>query len=304
MLEVAIMIEGQNGLTWPRWQNIVRLVEELGFVGIYRSDHFTNMNPPDKESLELWVSLTWLACNTKRIEFGPLVSPVSFRHPALTARMASAVDDLSNGRLTLGLGTGWQEREHQHYGFDLLDVSSRFDRFEEGLHVVTQLLKNDAPVSFSGTYFKLHEATMFPRPQRLGGPRILIGGVGQKRTPNLVARYADEWNAMFLTPEKFKGLNANLEKHLKQEKRDLSSVRRSMMTGCFFAATDSELHRKIASRNRSIEQLHQQGMVAGNASIVKEQLLELEAAGLQRIMLQWLDLDDLVGLEALAKAVL
>src|SRR5574341_2492695 len=102
MLEIAIMIEGQNGLTWPRWQNIVRAVEDLGFAGLYRSDHFTNANPPDKESLELWVSLVWLAANTSRIEFGPLVTPFSFRHPALTARMAAAVDDLSSGRLTLG----------------------------------------------------------------------------------------------------------------------------------------------------------------------------------------------------------
>src|SRR3990172_8621035 len=143
MLEVAIMIEGQNGLTWPRWQKIVRLVEELGFVGLYRSDHFTNGIPPDKESLELWTSLTWLAANTKRIEFGSLVTPVSFRHPAQTARMAAAVDDLSNGRLTLGLGAGWQERENQLFGFELLNIKDRFDRLEEGLQVVTGLLKSD-----------------------------------------------------------------------------------------------------------------------------------------------------------------
>ena len=86
-LEIAIMIEGQNGLTWPRWQQLARAVEDLGFVGLYRSDHFTNPNPPDMESLELWVSLTWLAGHTSRLEFGPLVTPVSFRHPALTARM-------------------------------------------------------------------------------------------------------------------------------------------------------------------------------------------------------------------------
>src|SRR5574341_1941350 len=119
MLEIAIMIEGQNGLTWPRWQNIVRAVEDLGFAGLYRSDHFTNANPPDKESLELWVSLTWLAANTSRIEFGPLVTPFSFRHPALTARMAAAVDDLSGGRLTLGLGAGWQERRSEEHTSEL-----------------------------------------------------------------------------------------------------------------------------------------------------------------------------------------
>lgn len=303
MLEVAIMLEGQNGLTWPRWQKIVRLVEELGFVGLYRSDHFTNMNSPDKESLELWVSLTWLACNTSRIEFGPLVTPFSFRHPSLTARMASAVDDLSNGRLTLGLGAGWQEREHDLFGFDLLDISARFDRLEEGLQVVTQLLKNDLPVSFSGKYFNLREATMLPRPQRSGGPRILIGGIGQNRTPNLVARYADDWNAIFLTPEKFKRLNANLDLALKKENREPKSVRRSMMTGCVFAATDSGLQQKLDVRGKTLEQLHQQGIVAGSPSAVKEQLHKLESSGVQRIMLQWLDLDDLAGLEALAKVV-
>ena len=304
MLEVAIMLEGQNGLTWPRWQKIVRLVEELGFVGLYRSDHFTNMNPPDKESLELWVSLTWLACNTSRIEFGPLVTPFSFRHPALTARMASAVDDLSNGRLILGLGAGWQEREHQLFGFDLLDVKARFDRFEEGLQVLTQLLKSDLPVSFQGKYFNLHEATLLPRPQRSRGPRILIGGNGPNRAPTLVARYADEWNAIFLTPEKFENSNVRLDEALKKEKRDLKSVRRSMMTGCMFAVNDSALQQKLDSRGRTLDQLHQQGIVAGSARAVKDQLHELESGGLQRIMLQWLDLDDLAGLEALAKAVL
>ena len=116
MLEIAIMIEGQNGLTWPRWRKIARLVEDAGFVGLFRSDHFTNAHPPDIESLELWTSLTWLAGSTQRIEFGPLVSPVSFRHPALTARMAAAVDDLSDGRLTLGLGAGWPKKAAKRLG--------------------------------------------------------------------------------------------------------------------------------------------------------------------------------------------
>jgi F420-dependent oxidoreductase-like protein len=302
MLEVAIMLEGQNGLTWPRWQKIGRLVEELGFVGLYRSDHFTNSNPPDLDSLELWVSLTWLAGNTRRIEFGPLVTPFSFRHPAFTARMASAVDDLSNGRLTLGLGAGWQTREHHLFGFDLLDVKPRFDRFEEGLQVVTQLLKNETPVSFDGKYYQLREATLLPRPQRPGGPPILIGGNGQKRTPELIARYADEWNSVFISREEFVQSNRHLDEVLKQHKRDPKSVRRSMMTGCVFGATDSSLKQKL--RDRNLEKLQKDGIVAGHTNAVKEQLLALEAGGLQRVMLQWLDLDDLRGLEALAKAVL
>jgi F420-dependent oxidoreductase-like protein len=303
MLEIAIMIEGQNGLNWARWGNIARLVEDAGFVGLYRSDHFTNMNPPDKDSLELWVSLTWLACNTKRIEFGSMVTPFSFRHPAHTARMASAVDDLSNGRLTLGLGAGWQEREHHLYGFDLLDVESRMERFEEGLQVVTQLLKSDSSVSFDGKYYRIREATLLPRPQRLNGPRILIGGNGKNRTLKLAARYADEWNIIFAAPETVKELNTLMDEALKKEKRDPKSVRRSMMTGCVFGHTEFAFKQKLEARGQTLDQLRQRGIVAGNTSEVKEQLQKLEESGLQRIMLQWLDLDDLAGLEALAKAV-
>jgi len=304
MLEIAVMIEGQNGLNWGRWQKIARLVEDAGFVGLYRSDHFTNGNPPDLDSLELWTSLTWLACNTKRIEFGPLVTPFSFRHPAFTARMASAVDDLSGGRLTLGMGAGWQEREHDLFGFDLLEPKARYDRFEEGLEVVTRLLRSDEPVTFEGRYFQVRGAVLLPRPQRPGGPRILIGGDGGKRMRSLIARYAVEWNCVMLTPQVFAGRNQLLTEALAATGRDPNSVRRSMMTGCFFGRDDAALKEKLAARNRTLEQLHERGIVAGSPNQVREQLSKLEEAGLQRIMLQWLDLDDLEGLEALAKAVL
>ena len=109
-MEIAIMLEGQHGLTWPRWQRIARAVKDMGFVGLYRSDHFTDATPPDIESLELWTSFTWLASHTSRIEFGPMVSPVSFRHPVFTARIAKDIDNLSGGRLTLGVGAGWRKR--------------------------------------------------------------------------------------------------------------------------------------------------------------------------------------------------
>jgi F420-dependent oxidoreductase-like protein len=303
MLEIAIMIEGQNGLTWPRWQKIVRLVEDLGFVGLFRSDHFTNSNPPDIASLELWTSLTWLACNTRRIEFGPLVTPFSFRHPVHTARMASAVDDLSGGRLTLGLGAGWNEREHHLFGFDLLEPEARFNRFNEGMEVVTRLLQSDEPVTLEGQYYQLRDATLLPRPGRPGGPRILVGGSG-KRTLSYVVRYANEWNCVSLPPEDFARLNGRLNEMLSEAGRSPESVRRSMMTGCVFGKDDVALKEKVSVRGRSLEGLQQRGTVAGSPSAVRQQLQELEKAGLQRVMLQWLDLDDLEGLEALAKAVL
>src|SRR5574341_1200229 len=301
---VAIMVEGQNGLNWPRWMRIARAVEDLGFAGLCRSDHYTNANPPDLDSLECWTSLTWLATNSKRIQFGPLVSPFSFRHPTLLARMATAVDDLSSGRLTLGLGAGWQEREHSNYGWDLLDLRGRFARFEEGLVVVTRLLTSDQPVNYSGNFFRLKDANLLPRPQRRGGPPILVGGNGVKKTLALAARYASEWNATFQPPENFAKLNARLDELLRANGRQPHDVRRSMMTGCIFGRDDAEVRRKIEARGTTVERLTQRGIVFGTSNQIVDQLGKLSKAGVQRVMLQWLDLDDLDGLEAMAKGVL
>ncbi len=301
MLEIAIMLEGQNGLTWPRWQKLAAAVENLGFAGLYRSDHFTNADAPDLDSLELWVSLTWLASHTRRIEFGPLVTPFSFRHPALTARMAAAVDDLSGGRLTLGLGAGWQAREHQHFGFDLLDLPQRFARFEEGLEVVTRLLNSDQPMTFDGQYFPLKEAILLPRPQRPGGPRILIGGNGFQRTLPLVARYAAEWNAVLIPAAEVVRHNQHLDQLLAAQGRAPTEVRRSLMTGCRFGKDQAALDRQLDGR--PVAELRARGIVVGTPAAVAGQIGELAATGLQRVMLQWLDLDDLDGLAALAATV-
>jgi F420-dependent oxidoreductase-like protein len=303
-MDVAIMIEGQNGLTWKNWRNLVAAVEDLGFAGLYRSDHFTNASPPDRDSLELWVSLTWLASHTRRIEFGSLVSPVSFRPPALTARMAAAVDDLSGGRLTLGLGAGWQEREHSLFGIDLLDRKARFDRFEEGVQVIDLLLKGDVPVSFSGKYFHLREAILLPRPARRGGPRLLIGGNGETRTLPLAARYADEWNLIFAVPPEIQRLNAILDQQLGRAGRTLHSVRRSMMTGLRFGRTRAKLNAQLNARHQDARELRNKGFLVGVGEQVKEQLNALATTRLERVMLQWLDLEDLESLSALAKAVL
>ena len=277
-------------------------MEDLGFASLYRSDHFTNAEAPDLESLECWTSLTWLASHTRRIEFGPLVSPVSFRSPALTARMEAALDDLSGGRLTLGLGAGWQEREHHLFGFDLLDMKSRFARFEEGLEVITRLLKSDGPLSFAGQYFQLRQASLLPPPQRPGGPRILIGGNGEKRTLRLAARYADEWNAVYQTPAEFARLSARLDEWLRVEGRRSETVRRSMMTGIRFAHSRAGLESKL--HGHPVEELRGRGMIVGVGPEIRPQLAELETVGVQRVMLQWMDLEDLQGLQALAKAVL
>jgi F420-dependent oxidoreductase-like protein len=300
-MDVAIMIEGQNGLTWPRWQHLARAVEDLGVAGLYRSDHFTNAGPPDLESLELWVSLTWLATATRRIEFGPLVTPFSFRHPAMTARMAAAIDDLSGGRLVVGLGAGWQEREHTNFDFDLLDLGARFQRFEEGVQVVTRLLRDADPVTFSGRHYQMRDAVVLPRPARAGGPPILIGGNGPNRTLRLAARHAEVWNAVFVTPARFVELNRRLTDLTRQAGRDPGRVRRTLMTGLAFGRTDAEL--SAALRGRDAEALRARGAIVGTQAAVVEQVAAFAAAGVECVMLQWLDLDDLDRLEALAKVL-
>jgi F420-dependent oxidoreductase-like protein len=307
MLEVAIMIEGQNGLNWKRWQHIAGTVEDCGYVGLYRSDHYTNVNPPDQDSLECWTSLTWLASHTRRIEFGPLVSPVSFRHPTQTARMAAAVDDLSGGRLILGVGAGWQEREHTNYGWDLLTTRERFIRLDEGLSVISSLLKSDTPVNFRGKYYPITDGILLPRPSRPGGPPILVGGNGLRQTLPLVAKYAQEWNSLMIQPAEFARLNRRLDEYIIGQDRQAAEVSRSMMTGCVFGADPKEVQQKVHKRThgaRSVADLRQRGMVVGAADEIVAQLKELADVGVQRVMLQWLDLDDLAGLETMAAGIL
>jgi len=306
MFDVAIMIEGQNGLNWKKWQRIASIVESNGYAGLYRSDHYTNANPPDLDSLECWTSLTWLASHTTSLEFGPLVSPISFRHPTITARMAAAVDDLSGGRLTLGLGAGWQEREHTNYGWDLLEPQERFTRLEEGLEVITHLLKSVSPLNFSGRYFQIHDGILLPRPHRQGGPPILIGSNGAKRSLPLVAKYADEWNSLIIPPSEISKLNAILDDYIILQGRKPSEVRRSLMTGCVFGLDQKDVERKVNLRTngkRTTDELRQRGLIIGTSEEIVEQCRILSSIGIQRVMLQWLDLDDTNGLEKMAKGV-
>lgn len=303
-MRVAITIEGQRGLTWPRWQRLAAAVEDLGFCGLYRSDHFLDDQPPDRDSLELWASLTWLASHSKTIEFGPLVTPVSFRHPVHTARVAKEVDDLSGGRLVLGVGAGWEGglREHEMFGFDLLDLDGRFVRFEEALQIITQLLRQDAPLTLDGEYYQLRDALLLPRPQRPGGPPIMIGGNGPRRILPLAARYADEWNGIYRTPRQYEQLNQLLDGLLLEFGRSPAEVVRSQMKGLVYGRHQSDLNMKL--NGRSAEDLFARGLIAGTPAQIVDQLGAFAIVGMQKVMLQWPDLEDLDGLESFGQTVL
>jgi len=295
------MIEGQDGLTWARWQRLARAAEELGYAGLYRSDHFTNPTGPLKDSLDLWASFTWLASHTSRIEFGPMVSPVSFRHPVIAAWSAVAIDDLSGGRFQFGLGAGWQEREHGNYGFPLLDLAGRFQRFEEALEVVTRLLQREEPFTYDGAYYQLKEALLLPRPTaRKNGPPVVIGGNGPLRTLPLAATYADEWNGVYITAAGFTERSQRLDALCAERGRDPQSLRRTLMTRVVVGKTEAEA---IAAFAGDVEAARARGVIIGDPAQVKAAFAELAAAGCQRVMAQWMDQDDIAGLELLSSVI-
>lgn len=317
MVAIAIMIEGQDGLTWPRWKRLVAAVDELGFAGLFRSDHFTNAKPPDKDSLEMVVSLAYLADHTTRVHFGPLVAPVSFRDPTLLARQAAALDDLSGGRMILGMGAGWQEREHVLFGHELSDVPTRMARLEDGLEVVTRLLRSDEPVTYAGRFFQLRGARLLPHPQRPGGPRLLIGGNGPRRTLPLVARYADIWNATFLPPDVFRERSAALDELVRKAGRNPGDIRRTMMLGSFFGRDERALEQRLqpwrqqdsALADKPLDVVVEairaaQPAIVGTPDMVVEQIRAYAAAGVEELMLQWFEQDDIEGLQAFAAEVL
>ncbi len=304
MTQIGLMVEGQLGLNWARWQRILQTAEDFGYQCVFRSDHFTDRNPPDEDSLECWVSLTYAASHTSKIEFGPLVSPTTFRHPSMTIRMAAAVSDLSGGRLVLGLGAGWQEREHRVFGVPFYDFPTRYDMLTDALEITSRLIFSDGSVNYAGTHYSLDEAILLPRPKKPGNPPILIGGNGSTKTLPLAAKYADEWNGVFIPPALYQERSNLLNDLLAQNGREPDDVKRSIMTSCTFFPTDAALQAEIQKRGKTIEEIRERGALFGTALMIVDQIGEFVDAGVERFMLQWLNLDDIAGLEQVAKDVL
>jgi F420-dependent oxidoreductase-like protein len=302
MPQIGLMIEGQDGLNWTRWQRILQTAEDSGYQCVFRSDHFTNASGEDKDSLELWVSLTYAASHTKRIEFGPLVTPVTFRHPSMTVRYASHIDDLSGGRLVLGMGAGWQEREHKKFGIPFYDFPTRYAMLENALETTTRLLYSDTPVTLQEPFFSLEEATLLPRPQRKGGPPILIGGNGPTRTLPLVAKYAREWNAVFIDRATYRERARELDRLLEERGRKPGDVKRSLMTQVLYGRDDAEVQRLLNGGDAS--QLRERGIMVGTAQQVIDEISQWVEAGVERFMLQWLEQDEIDRMEAMARDVL
>jgi F420-dependent oxidoreductase-like protein len=314
-VKIGIMVEGQEGLTWDTWRRLAVRVEELGFESLWRSDHLLSRMDERRASLDTWTSLAVAAAETSRLRLGPLVCPVMFYQPALLAKSAAAVDVLSGGRLELGLGAGWNEREHRAYGLDFPPASERYGRLSEAIEVVVRLW-GDGPTSYRGRYYRVDGVDALPRPVQRPRVPILIGGMGLRRTLALVARYADEWNLTTNSPELVRARSAALADCCKTIGRDPSSIRRSVAMGFVVAADEPELWRCCEAVRCAVPDLacfdaaevpqaaREIGWVCGTPDQIIESLLELQAAGIERVMLQHTVLADDEALRLLAAEVL
>jgi len=315
-MDLGVMIEGQEGLNWDLWRRIIRTTEDSGFESLWRSDHFFSLSGPrDRDALETFISFTMVAEESERIRFGPLVSSMTFRHPSLLARMAAQIDQLSGGRFILGMGAGWNVPEHQAFGLPFPPLKERMDRLEQGVQVV-QALWRDEPATFNGVHYQLDEAICHPKPAQSPMP-VLIGGRGERRTLRIVARYAQEWNAVGVPDiEEYRRLAGVLEQHCADVGRDPSSIRHSQMSAPVIGRDEAELHAHLArivekipalgerSAEDTLAGLRRRGWLVGSPAEIVDELGRREEAGITRTMLQHHASADFGTLELIASEVL
>ena len=299
MTKVGIMIEGQEGLNWERWRRLCNDVESLGFASLRRSDHLISlMGDPSRDCIDCWASLTMAAEWTKSIEFGPMVSPLTFYEPAVLARRATAVDLLSGGRLIFGVGAGWNENEHAVFHVPFPDVKGRMDRFENGVRIIREAWKSSNP-----------------KPQRDGKVPLLMGGVGEKRHLPIVARDADEWNYTSYDFEEYRHKREVLDRCCKEIGRDPSSIRYSVMTTFIVGRDRNELRERAVKMQGVLPRLRgldpdeclkkvREGGFVGTPEEVAGQVREYARLGVDLFMLQHFLLDDTDALRLLAEEVL
>jgi F420-dependent oxidoreductase-like protein len=314
-MNLGLMIEGQEDLSWDLWRRIVRTAEDSGFESLWRSDHFFSLSGPrDRQALETFLSFVLLAEHTERIRFGPLVSSMTFRHPSLLARMAAQIDVLSNGRFILGMGAGWNVPEHEAFGLPFPPLKERMDRLEEGVQVV-QALWAGGPATFEGTHYQLREAVCYPKPVQSPLP-VLVGGRGERRTLRIVARFANEWNVVGANLEEYRRLRGVLEAHCADVGRDPASIAHSQMSGFVIGRDEAERNAhfdRIAAkipamaqqpRDQTLERLVGAGWLIGSPDQIVDALGHREVAGISRTMLQHHANDDFDSAELIASEVI
>ncbi|MGC1166939.1 MAG: TIGR03560 family F420-dependent LLM class oxidoreductase [Solirubrobacterales bacterium] len=312
-MDVCLMIEGQEDVNWADWQAIAAACEEHGVGTLFRSDHYLSVDDRrERGSLDAWATIAALAATTERLRLGTLVSPVTFRHPAVLAKMAVTADHISGGRIELGIGAGWWDREHEAYGIDLPEVGPRLDALEEQMELIRRYWE-DGPFNYEGRHYRAKNLDPLPNPVQEPRLPLILGGRGGPRSLRLAAALADEYNTAMATAAEVADIRKRLDEACEAADRDPKSLPLSMMTGWLVGADADEL-RDRASRLAQWKGEGDDGdaflaglrpsAIKGTTPEAIEQLRELEQAGLTRIMGQHLLHRDLDAIELLGREVI
>lgn len=306
-MELRVFAEPQEGATFEQQLVAAQAAERLGFGAFFRSDHLLRIKPGDPlpGPTDSWVTLGAIARETSTIQLGTMVTSATFRLPGPLAIAVAQVDAMSGGRAELGLGSGWYEREHSAYGVPFPALGERFDRLEEQFEIIAGLWAT-APgerYSYEGAHYQLIDCPALPRPVSPGGPPLIVGGLGARRTPALAARRAAEFNVPFAGLDRTRSQFERVREACQQAGRDPAELVYSHAVTVCCATSEQGLRRRAERIGTDLQELRRGG-AAGTPAEVTERLAAFAEAGSQRAYLQVIDLDDIEHLELIAAEVM
>jgi F420-dependent oxidoreductase-like protein len=306
-MRLRILLEPHHGASYAQILALATAAEEGGFDAFFRSDHYLKMGDASGEPgpSDAWATLAGLAVETSRIRLGTLVTSATFRYPGPLAIAVAGVDEMSGGRVELGLGAGWYAGEHAAYGIPFPPTGERFDRLEEQLAIITGLWATPAGAKFSyaGAHYQVTDSPALPKPVQRPRPPVIVGGHGPRRTPALAARYADEFNANFVSVADAGAQFGRVRDACTAAGRDPESMTYTVAHTVCCGKDDAELRRRAAAIGRDVAALREDG-IAGTPSEVVDKIGQYAEAGASTVYLQVLDLADLDQLELIAAEVL
>ena len=302
-MELRIFTEPQQGATYDDLVAVAQEAERLGFGAFFRSDHYLGMGTDGLPGpSDAWITLAGLARDTSTIRLGTMMTSATFRLPGPLAISVANVDQMSGARVELGIGAGWFEQEHSKYGIPFPGTGERFDRFEEQLAIITGLWATEGGFTFDGQHYQVTDSPGLPKPTQQKPP-VLIGGVGKKRTPELAARYADEFNLPFVDEATTKAQFERVREACEAQDRDPATMRWSNALVLCVGADEAELDRRAQAIGREKDELRDNGL-AGTPQEVVDKIGRYAALGAERLYLQVLDLADLDHLRLVAAEVM
>ncbi|HEY3709878.1 MAG TPA: LLM class F420-dependent oxidoreductase [Amycolatopsis sp.] len=306
-MDLRIFTEPQQGASYDDLLRVAKTTEVAGYDAFFRSDHYLAMGGGDglPGPTDAWITLAGLARETSRVRLGTLVTAATFRHPGPLAISIAQVDQMSGGRIEFGLGSGWFDAEHTAYGLTLPPLKERFDLYAEQLEIITGLWKTPVgeKYSFSGKNYTLVDSPALPKPAQSPAPPVIIGGGGKKRTPELAARFADEFNLPFANQETVSAQFARVDAAAEAIGRDPKEILRSVALTVAIGRDDAEVARRAGAIGRDLGQLRADGLAGTAAEVVDRIGQWREKTGITRLYLQVLDLADLDHIEFIAAEV-